>query len=563
MVSFSSKDEAVAMSTRRTGETVLKYRIAAVFFVFGVALSSLFGVQAVHAAGETYTLTLSSSRIQEYDTPGVTLYLRVTGASPSSTYKFSFTVTDASGIPASANSSMVSGNATFTSSIVYPRDFGTGARVQFVGNYTVDVSQTLPVVKTNVQTGEFLVGVTESITYQRTDQVSTVAEGYFASENVGVSVLHESMLVAGFPLYHPAAVDGSFSFTWKIPSNESIGNYSIRLTGSTTNKSPADAQAFTVYPANVIIPGLTVNSVSISRTVEQEFLFSPQYPSGQRVQSGQVALRIQESDSVTQISTSSSYDNKTGVFRAAYTLDLDALTGSWVAWIEPNTFDDGFGNKGPAQTVVVGFNVQAAALDVSIASKPLTAITFRDGGTIPIQAVVKYPDGTRLTSGSATARLSQAVSGVSIGIPIRLSFIPDQQDWEGSYIVGVTDPSGIWLVTVEASDQFGNSGSEALPTSVSTSTSQPSQFLGFTTSLFLLVATIVAAAALGVVLVLLIRRKNLTREVKLDLTVVDREADRIQESSFFKRVKEQINDKKESNNSSPSAEDVNEKSSLE
>ncbi len=520
--------------------------------------TSLVAIQLAHAPGEVYTLTLSSSRVQESNVPGVTLYLNVTKANPASNYQFTFSVTDPSGSRANATTSIFSGQATFLASLVYPSDFGAGVIMRYVGNYAINVAQTQPGNKPTVATDRFLVGLTDNVSYQRTYQVFTKAAGYAAYENITIRLLQGTALVQGFPQFRLADVNGSLSFPWQILPDAATGTYNITLTGLTT-KNPADTQTFTVYPTIVTIPGLTVNSATIDRTLTQQFLFSPQYPSGQRVQTGQATVRISEPGGVTYAYTNGNYDSLTGTFRATYRLPSDAVAGIWVATIDTYQFDDGFGNRGPTLTAVTGFDVQPAPLTVSITTVPPIGKIFGAGDAIPIYASIKYPDGTLVDSGVVTETLSQSGPPVKlIGTPLNLTYISGQQEWAGSYQVKYSDPSGIWVVTVDVSDKHGNFGEETVSAIVSIPPSTPpaSQPSGLNTSSFLLIAAIVAAAALGVlVLALLVHRKKVTRSVvKLDLRMVDNAVDKIQEGAFFQRVKKQVEDTKGAQSDEPTRE---------
>ncbi len=523
--------------------------------VLAILSIGLSAVQLAHAPGEVYSLALSSTRVQEYNTPGITISLNVTSASIGTNYQFTFTVSDPTGAITAAVTSTTPSNPSFLTSVVYPKDFGPNTAVKYVGNYTVNVDQNKPSTKLSVQTGRFLVGLTDNLSYGRTYQVSMKAAGYGTSESITIRLSQGGVSVPGFPLSRPADVNGSFSFPWQIPPNATIGTYTLTLTGSTTPKTPTDTQTFAVNQANVIIPGLTVNSPTISRTLTQQFLFAPQYPSGQRIQTGQATIRIAEPDGVTHVSANGTYDGLTGTFRATYRLPTNAITGIWVATIDTNVFDDGYGNKGPGLTIATGFYVQSASLDVAITETLITGKTFNAGDVIPIYASIKYPDGTLFDSGLVVAKLLN--NGLVVGTPITLSYIPGQQEWAGSYQVRSSDPAGIWVVTLDASDQPGNTGQEILSVIVSIPpiTPPPSQASGMSTSFFLLIAAIVAAAALaGLLGALLLHRKKVTRsEVKLDLSVVDKEVGRIQESAFFQRVKRQVEDKKspESNGEPP------------
>ncbi len=517
---------------------------------------SFLTIQLAHApAGETYTLTPSSNRVQEYNTPGVTLYLNVTRANTSNNYQFTFTVTDPSGSRANATTPIITGQAAFVAGVVYPRDFTTIMR--YVGNYTINVAQIQPGNKPTVATGRFLAGLTDSVSYQRTYQVSMKGDGFAVLENINITLSHGSVPALGFPLVQPADMNGGLSFAWQIPADATTGTYTVSFVGQTTIKAPLDIQTFTVSPTDVTIPGLTVNSPTIARTLTQQFLFAPQYPNGQRVQTGRATVRI--GDGVTYVYTNGTYDVLNSTFRATYRLPANALGGIWVATIDTDQFDDGYGNRGPALTPpAAGFYVQPATLSVSIDKTALPiGKTFGAGDLIPIYASIKYPDGTLVNSGVVTAKLFSQ-SGILIGTPLNFTYFPGQQEWAGSYQVKYNDPSGIWVVRVDASDQPGNAGEEIVSAIVSIPPLTPpaSQPSGLNTSSFLLIAAVVAAGALGLLAVALVlhRKKTIRSEVKLDLRVVDKEVDRIQESAFFQRVKKQVENTKGARSGEPSRE---------
>ncbi len=504
----------------------------------------------VHAPGEIYTLSLSSSRLQESNTPGVTLYVNVTNAVVGARYQLTFTVNDPNGAGKNSSNSTTTTSSTFVLSIVYPRDFGAGIFMKYVGNYIINVAQNQPVNRPSVATGQFQVGLTDSMTYQRTYSVSIKATGYQTVENITTSLVHSGTPAPGFPNSLLADTGGNLNFYWRIPPSEALGTYTLTLTGASTAKTPQDTQTFTVFPTTVNVPGLNVNSPSISRSLTEQFLFAPQYPDGQRVQTGQATIRIAESDGVSYANITGNYDGSNGNFRGKYIVPRNAMVGIWVATVDTNKFDDGYGNLGPTLAVSIGFYVQPASLNVSIMATGPTGKTYAPGDIIPVYASVSYPDGTAFSSGTVTAKFSH--SGILVGSPVTLSYIPGQQEWAGNYQVTSNDPSGIWLITVDASDTLADIGEGTFSAAVNVplATSQPT---GISTSSFLLLAAIAAAAALAALFwALLVARKKVTRsEVKLDLRFVDKEVDRIQDSEFFQNVKKQVEDKKPSQTDPP------------
>ncbi len=96
----------------------------------------------VHAA-PSYTLTFSSSRIQEANNPGVMMTLNVSGTASGAFYGFSWNVTDPSGSLGSFVYYIAANGPILTLTAVYPRDF-SGASVKYNGTYRVNIFRLTP-----------------------------------------------------------------------------------------------------------------------------------------------------------------------------------------------------------------------------------------------------------------------------------------------------------------------------------------------------------------------------------------------------------------------------------
>lgn len=494
-------------------------------------------------AGEVYTLTESPGRIQEANLPGVTLILNVTSATTSTNYRFTWTVTDPTGMGRVASNSITTGptQTSLVLSVVYPRDFPAGTVVKYVGNYTVNVSQSQPVNKPSVATGQFVAGLTDNLIYQRTIQLSASALGYAINENVSIGISHIGNPAPNFPRWNLTDANGAFTYRWQIPAAVPTGAYSMTLTGAKTTKTILDTQSFTIDPTNVTISQMTVTKSSLQRTQTEGMLFNATYPGGSSVRSGQVALRIAETDGITTHYTTATYDPTLGLFRAGYRIPLNSQSGIWVAIIDPNGFDDSYGNAGPQTTVAKGFAVQPAILSVSVSSSNKT---YAAGDVIPLYSTVTNPDGSLFNSGTVTATLFH--SGLQIRSPIALSFISGQNVWAGSYQVNASDSPGIWVVTVAASDNYGNVGQQSSSVVVNIPPGQPSQQPSLLNSFTFIVITVILAIATGALLVWALfwsRRKMSKKQVKLDLKFVDAEVERIESKDFFQSVKGQVEQK--------------------
>ena len=519
---------------------ITRRRIWNSLLFIAIAMAVVLNSPRVQGAGEVYSLSVSPGRIQEVNVPGVALYLNVTNAVVGNRYQFTWNVRDPNGVGRNAVNLTTATQTSFLLSVVYPRDFGGGTTVTYVGNYTVNVQQNRPVNIPSVGTGRFQVGLTDGKTYQRTFQVWTKAQGYAIGENVTINIGHSGSPALAFPAWQLADTSGSLSYIWQIPASAPTGTYTVTLAGLSTTKNPADSQTFTVYPTNVTIPQLIVTGTTIQKTLTEEFRFTPSYLSGVQVQSGQALVQVVEADGFTLHNINATYSPALGLFHATYKIPLNAEVGIWVSTINPNGLNDGYGNGGPPTILAKGFNVQPASLAVSVM---VSNQTYGVGNVIPIYAIITNPDGTIFNSGTVSTLLSH--SGAQISNPIVLSFVPGQGKWAGSYQVDASDPSGIWFVNVTASDPYGNSGEGSSSTVASTLSQQPSLLNSLNFILVAIGLAIAAAAVLGWAL-FWSRRKLAKKEVKLDLKFVDNEVERIEGKDFFQSVKQQVDEKEQS-----------------
>ena len=201
------------------------------------------------------------------------------------------------------------------------------------------------------------------------------------------------------------------------------------------------------------------------------------------------------------------------------------LTGDYTVTLRGETTPA----KTPPDTQV--FTVQPTSLGVTV-SVPST--TLGPSQVLTIAATATYPDTTVLTQGTVVATLSTA--GSQIGSQIPLGFDQNQARWVGSYSVKETDPTGIWLVQVSATDPYGNTGQASASAFASIPPPQQSPLTSFW---FLTVLGAVGVGALSGFLAL--RRKKTTHhQLQVDLQAVGREADRVKNQEFFRSVQRQL-----------------------
>lgn len=482
---------------------------------------------------ESYSLTPSPTRTQESNSPGVSLSLSVSGATIGSPYSFTWAVVDPSGDNKTAVRGLIATQSSFVVSVNYPADFGGGASIQYVGTYSVNVLQTSPSLRL-AASGQFEAGLTDLTSYQRTFPVSIRATGYDPNDNVTVDIRRGGISAQGFPRNVFADGGGNIVDTWLTGPSTPTGNYTISLTGANTQpKSPLDIQTFLVYPTNVTITQIAMPVSSLQKTEMAEFTFSASYLTGGPVQTGSAVLRIAEPDGTSHFAVAN-WNSTRGLFVANYRIPLSSQTGIWVATIDVNNFDDGYGNGGPSTSPLKGFTVTPATLRVSVSVANGTRTV---GDIILVYATITSPDGSSFYRGNVTVQFS--LSGRPVGNQIVLAYDQSQTRWIGSYTVRENDPSGAWLVQVSASDSYGNDGQG----SASTLVSVPAQQSPVTSWWFL---SLIGALAAGIVLGLLLFKKKrvFRRELRVDLQAVGREADRVKNQDFFKSLQEQLTRKK-------------------
>jgi hypothetical protein len=497
---------------------------------------ALAGVSPVHA--ETYAHSITPGYIQEADSPGVSLVLTVNSAA-NVTYSFQWVVVDPSGKSTSASTTIKNTQPSFSTGVVYPRDFLPITHVTFAGRYSVSVSENQPANVPNIAVSSFLVGLTDSPAYQRTFPVSILAQGYSPGEIATLNITHAGSPVNGFPKTSTADSLGRLSFQWaQIPPNLVIGNYTAKLTGTTTTKTVPDIQTFAVYPASMTIPQLIVTQNSLQRTLTEGFRFSATYPNGVQAQTGSATLRIVEADGTTFHTASAAYNSTLGAYAASYRIQLSGQAGAWAATADIGSFDDGFGNSGPLASVFRGFIVQPGSLSVSIS---LTNRTYTAGDTVIIHASVISPDGSPFNTGTVMASLSKANSQIG---SVPLSYVQNQAIWAGSFSVNASSPSGIWSIQVSASDAYGNAGQG----STSLLASVPPQPSFLTSNLFLILLLVLTALGTGLGLFLMLKKRGvIRRELKVDFNAVQREVAQVENREFFKSLQDQLKKKRSDN----------------
>ena len=458
-------------------------------------------------------------------------------------YAFTWNVRDPSGgLHTSGNNQTGNSHAaSFVLSAAYPSKFSGIATLSYVGVYSVWVNQTQPPVlgSTGVATGQFQVGLTDALTYPRLSLVAVQAVGYSANGIVTIKVSGPAGMVSGFPLNKTADGAGVLSYTWNpIPASLPVGDYTLTLS-SVPAKVVPDIQTFAITPTNVTISSIVISKTVLSTSLTEDFRFTAFYPNLAQVRTGTVNLRLLEGDGVTTHYISMSYSTALGVFHGTFQIPLSSEVGPWVATVDTSSFDDGYGNKGPNQSVIRAFTVTPAVLTVAASTN---YGNYTVGGIVVIYASVVTPGGYNFTSGTVTATTYHG--GGPIGSPLQLFYDQSRGKWVGSYTVNATNPSGIWQIQVNATDAYGNAGPGSTSNLISIPTTPPQQAPTFNYLLVVAIALLVGLSILGA-WIAFGRRKIMRRVLKVDLEAVHAEAKKVENQEFFKKVQEQLRQEKE------------------
>ena len=450
-------------------------------------------------------------------------------------YVFSWSVKDPSGSSQSATSNVLSTSSSWSFSVNYPSSF-TGSKLNLPGSYAVNVSETTPASRP-VAIGSFNVGITDSPTYERTYTIGIQAGGYLPSDTVNITIVRSSDSFGVFKSSRQADTNGLVVDSWQTLPSSTTGTYAITLVGrNTPSKAVPDTQPFVVYPTNITAVGFLAGKLALERSETQSFKFNVTYLTGVPFNQGSPFIRLTEPDRTTTHLVQMTYNSSLGSYQGIFGVPLTRGAGAWNATIQPLSLADAYGNSGPLLPISLTFNVLPATLSVTLSS---SNTVFGAGDTFPIQASISTPGGAIFTQGTVQATMT--LSGNGVGSPVSLTYDPTRGQWVGSYKVAASDPSGAWLVTVSASDSYGNIGRSSVTETVSGSGPQPNS----TSQLWSYIAIVLLIVAFGFIILMTRRKGSTRREVKLDLQAIKSQADKVKNDSFLQSIHAQLQRKKE------------------
>src|ERR671923_507617 len=307
------------------------------------------GVHAPTTGGNQYTLNAVPAFAQEGAT--ISLVLQVSIGLPSGTqtvYSFRFNVMDPSGTTVSrmVNQTVPANQNEFTVVVSYPGPSFAGSN-SLVGKYGASVDQLFPNPTASVATTSFILSISDSSSYERTQTVNIQASGYLGSESVNVTIQTKTTLTIVYSQTVAANTGGVVVASWKVPPNATIDNYLVYLNGTSTTKSPPDTQTISIRAATMSIAALSASKQTYQRTETMRFSFQPTYPDGSVPSTGVGLLALTGPNSAKPVTLTATYDTASQTFIATYTTTQNNQTGTWTASLGSHGYSDAYGNTGP------------------------------------------------------------------------------------------------------------------------------------------------------------------------------------------------------------------------
>ncbi len=202
-------------------------------------------------------------QIQQNDS--VTLNLTITGGEPNSSYDANVTVELPAPLNTTAYSALVkistNDKGYGSTEIMYPNETmfePSGSNTNYTGHYSAYFDKFKDRAKTS-----FFIGLTDASEYHREDLVSVTALEYTANKTASIIMTSLETNDAVHSLEVNVTQRGIVQATWMVPSNASIGNYSVTISVENETKPIEDSQIIRVpgYLVEVYTQNLALDGV--------------------------------------------------------------------------------------------------------------------------------------------------------------------------------------------------------------------------------------------------------------------------------------------------------------
>jgi len=130
------------------------------------------------------------------------------------------------------------GNVTYPSATLFNP---SGSHTNFAGIYNIYFNET-----ENLAENQFFVGFTNASQYHRGEVVAIRVIGYQPNQTTTITITYLESNTTLHSEVVNASDQGIITAAWPVPSNASIGNYSVTITAEGTAKQIIDSQLFSV-----------------------------------------------------------------------------------------------------------------------------------------------------------------------------------------------------------------------------------------------------------------------------------------------------------------------------
>jgi hypothetical protein len=334
-----------------------------------------------------------------------------------------------------------------------------------LGTYLVSVSNSTK-LDAAIARAHYGIWATDKYVYQRTQVVQAIGGGVLPKTSLKVTIRDPT---AAFVYDSTIAANetGTFIATWKIPSDAVTESYTIFIDGVGTYDSPnAEFVSISKFSVTQALLNVTIHvqpNTSYERMQAASAEFVIRYPDSSEVMTIKDGLKpaalyagqIKVEDLALTVSGTTS-----GIWIAQSRIPRNAsLDVNYKFVMAANAFDDGKGNVGPEKDVETSsFVVTAAALLVSSVLNSTRYQVPLD--TLVAYTQVSYPDGTSVANATVRAWLNAPNAQVNVTVTRDRT----SQVWIIKYAFSWGDllRLGSWKLSVQATDIYGNTGSESL-----------------------------------------------------------------------------------------------------
>lgn len=334
-----------------------------------------------------------------------------------------------------------------------------------LGTYLVSISN-FTKSDTAIARAHYGIFGTDKYVYQRTEVVQARGGGVLPKTSLKVSIRDPTAAFV-FDSTIAANETGAFLATWKIPSDAVTESYTVIIDGVGTYDSPSaefvSISKFSVTPAILNVTVYSMPDISYDRMQTASAEFAIRYPDSSPVISMKDGLKpvalYAGQFKIADLGLSVS-GTKSGIWIAQSKISGNAsLEVKYKFLLSTSAFDDGKGNVGPEKDVETSsFTLIPATLLVNtVFNSTHYQVPF---DTLTAYTQVSYPDGTSVANATVHAWLATANSKVNVTV----THDKASPVWIVKYVFSWGDllRLGSWRLSVEATDIYGNAGSESL-----------------------------------------------------------------------------------------------------